>query len=146
MDFLSAVGSGALWIFMIVVVPTLLMYFIMTFNQHCQEKFGHQFFTVGAFVCAAVASPCLYFGWLWYTAGGDHENGLAMMGFGAVFAAWLYWRNIKRTNLAYGIGATSIVLLLLGLLAFFSAILFIIFILGGVSLFFSAKPVYVINK
>lgn len=146
MDFLTIVGSFALWAFLIFGVPTILMFFTMTFNDHCQEQFGHRFFTVGAFACAAVAAPCLYFGWKWYSVGGDHENDLAMMGFGAAFAAYLYWRNIKHTNMSYGIGGTTAVLVLLGALSFFSAILSVLIIIGGLYALFETKPVYVINN
>lgn len=144
MDVLMAIGSGLFWLFILIGIPFIFMVLSGAFNEHCFKKFNHRFFTIAAFIISAIASPSIYWGWRWYNAG-DTDNGMALIAIGALFALGLYWYNIKRSNIIYGLAATTIVLAILGVLAFVTGVLFLVLIAFSLYGMLRAKPVYIVN-
>lgn len=146
MDVIIAVASLVVWVVAIIGIPMAFFGLSGAFNDHCMNKFGHRFITFASCLIAAVASPSLYFGWIWYTDGGDTENGLALMGIGAVIALSLCLYNIKRSNITYGLLGSAIVLTIFGVLALIGVIFYLIIVVAFIFILFNSKPVYVINK
>lgn len=123
---------------------------IQRFNQHCEAKFGHAFFTKTAFFITGVVLCLLYAGYLWrqwaMQSHGDGLNGLILMGIGVLLACWMIYINIQRTDAIYGIGGSVAQLGLFSILAV--VCLPLVFGLLILQFFFSAgaTPVYVVNR
>jgi len=85
---------------------------IQKFNAHCDAKFGQVIYTTKSFVAVTMATGAIYGGVLYqqhtttYHLGSSDGLGLILIGIGTL--AYLAWKNIKRTNLAYGIVATGV--------------------------------------
>lgn len=119
------------------------------FDEHCAEKFGHRFFTKSAFYLTATALAFGVAGGLWRLtaakAQDDQLNGIVLMIVGGLIAIWMIYMNVKRTNMAYGIGGSVTQLVMFSMLAYLSLPLLII------SLFLqfmatSGRRVYVIRR
>lgn len=146
MDVIAVVASLVVWVAALIGIPMAFFGLSGAFNDHCMSKFGHRFITLASCLIAAVASPSLYFGWLWYADGGDTENGLALMGLGAVIAIALCFYNTKRSNIIYGLLGSVIVLTIFGAIALIGVVFYMILVVAFIFILFNTKPVYVINK
>lgn len=134
----------------VVVVLASLLYALFAFDEHCFNKFKHKFFNKNSFVVVVVAFCLIIAGESWRAealkTGGDELNGIVLMVIGVVTLIALLFYNLKKTNVIYGIGGTSIQLLLFAILAYFGIfVLMFGFIISIITASF-AKPVYVINK
>lgn len=120
------------------------------FEGHVNRKFGHRFFTMGSFLFTALSFAVLIGGEDWYrSAAHSHQdtlNGLVLCVIGAAMILWVVISNIRRTNLAYGVGGSAIQLPIFAVLAYFGiialAIGFALMLVGGAS---SATPVRIVN-
>lgn len=134
----------------VAVVVVIFVMGIQRFNQHCERKFGHAFFTKTAFFITAAVLCLLYAGYLWRQSAlqshGDALNGLVLLGIGVLLAGWMVYINIQRTNAIYGIGGSVAQLGLFSILA--AVFLPLVFGLLVLQFFFSAgtTPVYVMNR
>ncbi len=117
-----------------------VFYGMGTFNQHCQAKFNHVFFTKQSFAISAVSFLALFGGFSWHRAAlkthGPIDNAIVLLVLGAVGLIYIIWQNVSRTNLAYGIGGTCIQLPLFAAFSYFGILILSIvvgfYILGGV--------------
>lgn len=137
---------------LIVAVATigLFAFCISKFNQHCTGKFGHAFFSKGAFFITTAALGMLIVGNMWHNSAiqqhGDTLNGIMVMAIGVLLACCLVYANIRKTNAVYGIGGSIVQLGLFSLLAWIS-LPFIVFGLAcQFFLLLTAKHVYVVNR
>lgn len=123
---------------------------LIKFNQHCDQKFNHRFFTKGMFLLIVGAMIFLFAGNAWYlSALKSHQstlNGIVLEVIGIAILCGLAWRNIKRTNLAYGIGGTAIQIPLFAFLAYAGSPIFIIGVIGMFVFMMRATPVWIINR
>ncbi len=134
----------------VAVVIVIFVIGIRRFNQHCERKFGHAFFTKTAFCITAVVLCLLYAGYLWRQSAlqshGDGLNGLVLMGIGVLLAGWMVYTNVRRTDAVYGIGGS---IAQLGLFSIVAAV-FLPLAFGLLILQFflsaGATPVYVVNR
>jgi hypothetical protein len=105
---------------------------IQKFNDHCAQKFGHVMYSTGSFVAMMAACGAIYGGVLWtqhniaYHLGGI--DGPALVLFGGITLIYKLRKNIKYTNLAYGISATCFQIPLCIVLA---PVWFLLFILAS---------------
>jgi len=110
------------------------------FNEHCLAKFDHAFFTKSSFLITTIAYLALSGDISWYLAAikaeGELSNPIVLAALGVAGLGYIVWKNIKRTNLSYGIGGTCIQLPLFAVLAYFGVVILAIvaalYILGGV--------------
>lgn len=137
----------------LISVAAVIVIFVMgiqRFNQHCEGKSGHAFFTKTAFFMTAVVLCLIYAGYLWRQSAlqshGDGLNGLVLIGIGVLLAGWMIYINVQRTDAIYGIGGSVAQLGLFTMLA--AVFLPLVFGLLILQFFFSASvtPVYVVNR
>ncbi|MEA3118347.1 MAG: hypothetical protein QOI13_1617 [Paraburkholderia sp.] len=96
---------------------------IKKFDRHCAARFGHAFFTKKTFFITVATLLLFCGGNLWRDAAveshGDAVNGTLLMMLGALLACGLLYVNIKRTDVACGMGGTVVQLAIFGALAWF---------------------------
>lgn len=135
-----------------VAAITLLLMLGGKFDRHCQQRYGHRFFTTGAFGAAALALALFMGGHTWWqdarAHAGDVLNGIALMAFGVVVATALVVRNIRRTGLVVGTVGSAVQVSVFGTLAWFGfvALVFGAFLFAFLFAVSGAKPVWVINR
>lgn len=119
------------------------------FDEHCADKFGHKFFTKSAFYLTATALAFGVAGGIWRLAAAkaqdDQLNGIVLMIVGGLIAIWMIFRNVKQTNIVYGIGGSLTQLLIFSVLAYLSLPLLIISLLLQF-MATSGRRVYVIRR
>ncbi|MEX3960306.1 hypothetical protein B0G57_12629 [Trinickia symbiotica] len=89
---------------------------IRQFDRHCRQRFGRNILTVRGFWLAAVAINFLWWGYYaWVTAPLHHVpayGGLILVTLGIGTVANLIHENVRGTNVTYGVGGTSLQLVL----------------------------------
>lgn len=120
------------------------------FNQHCNAKFGHAFFTKGAFFATLAALALIIAGNMWRHSAleshGDALNGIVVMVVGVAIACFMVVANIRRTNMQYGVGGSVVQLGLFFALAWIALPLLIFGLVCQFLALMTAKPVYVVNR
>lgn len=125
---------------------------MLTFDNHCQEKFKYKFFTIISLVISAAGVLISYAGYSWYDSavksGGDILNGIIILSIGLIILTSLIYYNFKRTNLLYGVCGSAVQISVFGGIAYIGAFFFLLFI--GLSIFVkifgNIKPVWIINR
>lgn len=134
----------------VLVGGALAMAALMRFEQYALRRYGHRFFTIGAFAAAAVAGGCILGGRSWWIASRAHDgdllNGALLIVIGTIVAAALIARNLRRTGIVMGTCGSVLqvsVFTVVGYLGLFAlAIGFLVLLLMAAG----AKPVWVINR
>ena len=120
------------------------------FNEHCNKKFSHRFFTKKSFLATVGALALLITGNLWRTnalqSGGDVLNGIVVMGIGILVALGLIYFNYKRTNFVYGVGGTVLQLLAFSVMAYIGIVVLAIGLFLSFMSGMSTQNVRVINR
>ncbi len=146
----------------VVIALFILLVIIIGFNEHCQEKFGHRFFTTPMLVVLGVLGGVMMIGHSWYESSletyssgyelfkiiinNETSNGLVMMALSLFAYIGIAIYNFIKTNWIYGFFGTIIQFGLLSLIAYVGAVILII---GGILAFFGStfsQSVYVVNK
>lgn len=111
------------------------------FDRKAIERFGHKFFTTHSLISIAAAFMLLVLGYAWHTAmlqgvGGsapdivvrmrDPLNGIVVMCVGGLIILRTAWVNVRRTNLAWGVGGTAIQIPIYYLLVQFGFVILVI--------------------
>ncbi|MHC5225871.1 hypothetical protein [Ignatzschineria sp. LJL83] len=131
-----------------VLAIALLWFAIKWFNEHCDEKFGHEFFTMPMLVVLGIAGGLCLFGSSWYSSAleennvgrtlftivlnGDTLNGLILMTLGILIYLVVAICNFRETNWIYGIIGT---ILQFGMLSIFAYIGFILLAIWFIAIF-----------
>jgi hypothetical protein len=95
------------------------------FEQHAVRRYGHKFFTKGAFAASAVAAGCIVGGWQWWLASrveGDPLNGVLLIVLGTCVAAAVVARNVRRTGIAMGTCGSLLQVSVFGVIGYFGLI------------------------
>ena len=120
------------------------------FNEHCNKKFSHRFFTTKSFWTTTSALALLIMGNWWRTnalqSGGDVLNGIVVMGIGVLIALGLIYFNYKRTNFVYGVGGTVLQLLAFSVMAYIGIVVFAIGLFLSFISGMATQNVRVINR
>lgn len=120
------------------------------FNAHCEKKFGFKFLTKPLFVLTVAGVLLLIFGNEWrldsIKTGGDMLNGIVLMILGGGLLAFLFYLNITKTNVLYGVSGSALQILVFGVLGYMGLFLLIIVAFLYFLLLSYAKPVWVINR
>jgi hypothetical protein len=136
----------------IIVLAIAFAFFaaLVKFNQHCDQRFNHRFFTKGTFLLVAAAMVCLFAGNSWYLSALKSRqstlNGIVLELVGIAILVGLAWLNIKRTNLVYGLGGTAIQIPLFAFLAYAGWPIFVIGVIGMFFFMMRSTPVWMINR
>ncbi|WP_299379146.1 hypothetical protein [uncultured Kiloniella sp.] len=132
-----AVFIGVLWAF-------------LTFNNHCAEKFGYQFFTKLSFIIVGIAVGLLLIGNEWrlnsIAENGDILNGIILMIIGICIGLFLIIQNFRATNFLYGFGGSIVQISVFSVLAYFGVIILILGVFLSIIASIGAKRVYVVNQ
>ncbi len=134
-----------------VLVALLALYLAMTFfNEHCDDKFGHRFFTMPILISLGVAGALFLWGNSWYQSAaadpaGDTLNGIALMGVSVCIYLGVAIYNFLNTNIIYGIFGTAIQFSLLSVIAYFGVMVLVIYLVGSIMLSLGAERVVVVN-
>lgn len=127
-----------------------LIYAVGWFNAHCSKRFRHKFFTSASFISVLASLLLIFGGKLWYASAAESHgatlNGIMLMVLGAAGLVAMVWYNIRRTNLAYGIGGSALQIPALAFLAYVSLPILVIAVIGYIYLVSRAQPVFVVNK
>ncbi|OYQ77960.1 hypothetical protein B9T19_09295 [Ignatzschineria sp. F8392] len=119
----------------------LFMGAIYLFNQHCEDKFGYQFLTVGATGFLGIGAAIFYGGLKWYQSsltGTGSEflglevnretlNGLVVMGLAIILYLFAAIVNYKETDWLYGTIGTALQFTLLPIFAYLGIYLMILY-------------------
>lgn len=139
---LKILGVVALIISMLVGVNIL--------NKKCLEKFQVPLFSLVTTIGILIAAGCIFIGMIWYEnaikSKGDISNGIVLLAIGGIIMLGIIIYSYWKTNFIYGSIATIIHLFLLALMMLVGIPLFLLYIVGSIALFFTSKPVYVVNK
>ncbi|MCZ4279598.1 hypothetical protein O4H49_02335 [Kiloniella laminariae] len=122
----------------------------LTFNNHCNRKFGYRFFTMTSFVIVGASLILISIGHEWrldaLKENGDILNGIILMIIGVLISMYLVFKNFKETNFVYGLGGSIVQLSIFGVLTYLGIVVLIItiaiFIVGNMG----AQRVYVVNR
>jgi hypothetical protein len=133
----------------IVVGAVLLLAALLRFEQHAVRRYGHQFFTRGAFAAAAIAVGCIVGGrhwWLASRADGGPLNGLLLIVAGAIVAVAMIARNLRRTGIVMGACGSLLQVAVFGAIGYFGLIALAIGFLCVLLVAGGTKPVWVVNR
>lgn len=123
---------------------------IKKFNDHCEWRFGHAFFTKQAFFRTAIALALIVVGNRWGGSSAQHHsnliNGLLLIALGIGIITVLAYQNVKQTNLLFGLGGTAIQIPIFWLLAWVSIPILFIVLICQFAVLSTAQPVYIINR
>lgn len=134
-----------------ILLALLIFYLAITFfNEHCDDKFGHRFFTMPILIALGIAGGLFLWGYSWYQSAsaapdGDVLNGIALMVISIVIYLAIAVYNFKNTNIVYGIFGTAIQFSLLSIIAYFGFIFFVIYIVCAFFLSITADRVVVMR-
>lgn len=132
------------------LILALVLFSLLIFDEHCDEKFEHRFFKFSSFVILAVSVGVIQIGKMWYESslesGSDTLNGLVLMIVGGLILLGVVLYNLKETNFVYGLFGSTIQISIFGTLALISLPIFAVFAVLSIIGSFAAKPVYIVNK
>lgn len=134
-----------------VLAALLVLYLAITFfNEHCDEKFGHRFFTMPTLIALGIAGALFLWGMSWYQSAaadpaGDTLNGIALMIVSICIYLGIAIYNFMNTNIVYGIFGTAIQFSLLSIFAYFGVIILVVYFVGSILLSMGAERVVVVN-
>lgn len=100
------------------------------FNEHSARKFDYVFFTTKSFVWVIAACGCLCGSVFIFQQKMAWADGVALLFFGSFMLIFLIRKNIKNTNLVYGVVATCVQIPLFLVLAPLIAVLSIMACFG----------------
>jgi hypothetical protein len=110
---------------------------IQQFSRHCRRRFGRSIFSVRSFWLAAIAINLVWWGYYaWATAPLHHApayGGFILAALGIAAVTKLIHENVRETNVMYGIGGSSLQLVLFFPVALYGlpllaiAVLFLLF-------------------
>lgn len=131
-----------------ILAATLWVFF--AFNNHCETKFNYRFFTKKSFLIVGAAAITIALGNEWrlnsIQENGDVLNGILVMGIGSTVALFLAFINFKETNLIYGLGGTTVQMIVFGGLAYVGIFVLILGVVLSVMASLGTERVYVVNK
>lgn len=91
------------------------------FNKYADDRFDHQFFTFNVLVIGVALTLCVTLGRLFWESArhtaGDPLNGLILMSIGAIGALALMLRNVRRTNVVFGLAGSALQLSMFSVVA-----------------------------
>lgn len=127
------------------LVALLIFWMVVVINEYSESTFDYQFFNLQNFTVACIGYAGLYFGNRWYenelAIHGDLLNGQILMGIGVLFLLWVFYINIKRTNIYLGLSVTVIQLVLYASLSVFA----LFALLLAAAMLMETRPVYNLN-
>ena len=89
---------------------------IQQLSRHCQRRFGYSIFSMRGFWLAAIAINLGWWGYYaWATAPLHHApayGGIALAALGIAAVTKLIHENVRETNVVYGVGVSSLQLML----------------------------------
>lgn len=145
-----------------VIAIAALWFVIKWFNEHCEDKFDHKFFTMPVLIALGIAGALCIFGLSWYTSSaktnnsgytllnvilnGDTLNGIIMIALGLITYIVIAVYNFIRTNWIYGVIGTLIQFALLSFFAYVGFILLIIYFVITAAASMGDTRVHVVNK
>ena len=133
----------------VLLAVVLMLAALLWFERHALQRYGHQFFTKGAFAAAAVAAACIVGGRHWWLASrgdGDPLNGILLIALGSIVGLALVARNLRRTGLVIGTCGSLLQVSVFGVIGYFGLVVlaigffFMLLVLGN------AKPVWMVNR
>lgn len=144
---LKIIVSLVFWLAVIFLLTYSCTILPVKLNAYFQKKYNYKPFTTFTITLSLLAAPLLVLGWKWYGyslgSGGDTGNGIVLMAFGVLSAVFLLYKNIKNSNLLFGAGITTLLLLIFGILAFLiGGLIFIWIIIPFIKAFFP-RTVYI---
>ncbi|MBN3804342.1 hypothetical protein GXB81_14970 [Paraburkholderia sp. Ac-20336] len=123
---------------------------IQLFGHRCRCRFGYSFFSARGFWLAAIGINLLWWGYVaWGTAFLHHEptsGGVVLMAMGLAAVVWLIYENVRDTNLPYGVGGSTLQLVLFFPIALYGIPLLAITLLFLLFATFKAGPVWFIDR
>jgi hypothetical protein len=133
-----------------IVVIVAFVLSIKRFNRHCMAQYNHAFFTKPAFYLTTISVFFLEVGFIWRQSSaqshGDTLNGTLLVVIGIALAGWVVYKNVKNTDLLYGVGGSTAQIVLFGFLAYAGLPIMIFGLLCYFTVLATAKPVYVVNR
>lgn len=82
------------------------------FDRHVEDKFGHRFFSIPAFIAIVASCVMIAVGYNWHVSAlkshSDPLNGWVVLSVGAVALIGIAINNVAKTNLIYGVGGSVI--------------------------------------
>lgn len=106
------------WLKLAVVVSTLfgLTRTIQIFGRHCRRRFGQSLFTARGFWLSAIGLNFLWWGYYAWATAPLHQTsasgGLVVMAMGLAAVVCLIYENVRESDLLYGIGGSTLQLVL----------------------------------
>lgn len=89
---------------------------IQQLNRHCRRRFGYSIFSMRGFWLAAIAINLVWWGYYASATAPLHHapmyGGIALMVLGIVAVSRLIYENVRETNVVFGVGVSSLQLML----------------------------------
>lgn len=134
----------------LIAIIALLAIGVKRFNERCQSKFGHMFFSKKAFFVTVAAVALFVAGNAWRVsaikAHSDTLNAIMLMVVAGLVACGLVFLNVKQTDLFYGLVGSVLQLGAFSALALFSWPFLIVAVVLQLIVILSARPVYIVNR
>lgn len=118
-------------------------------NRHCRRKFGYSIFSMRGFWLAAIVINLVWWGYYaWTTAPLHHApayGGLVLVALGIVAVTRLIYENVRETNVVYGVGVSSLQLMLFFPVALYGIPLLVIALLFLLFATYRGAPAWLID-
>lgn len=122
---------------------------IQLFSRHCRARFGHSVFNARGFRLAATAINALWWGYYAWATASLHQvhpsEGLALMALGVAAASWLFYENIRETDVFYGLVGSSLQLVLFSPVALYGLPLLAIALIFLLFATYKGAPIWLID-
>lgn len=122
---------------------------IQQLSRHCRRKFGYSIFSVRGFWHAAIAINLLWWAYYaWATAALRHApayGGITLAALGVAAVTKLIHENVRETNGVYGVGVTSLQLMLFFPLALYGIPLLVIALFFLLFATYKGAPAWLID-
>ena len=120
----------------IVIFGVVFFVLPQEFNAICEEKFGHRIATKRNYILSVIAVSLIIGGYYWldysYHNNGDISNGIILILFGIIPAGYMFYDNIRKTNILYGTTGTAAILSAFGIVGMLAGVLIILFIIASI--------------
>ena len=130
----------------IVIALLAVILFANYLNEYSERHFSYTLFSYEQFSLVSLPTVALYFGNELYTTTlkthGDILNGIIVMSIATAVLLFAIYRNLKYTNILFGLFATTIQFAIFMPLSFLA----LLGLLGALAFFAQTKPVYGINS
>lgn len=122
---------------------------IQQLNRHCRRKFGYSIFSMRGFWFAAIAINLVWWGYYaWATAPLHHApayGGIVLVALGIAAVTRLIYENVRATNVVYGVGVSSLQLMLFFPVALYGIPLLVIALLFLLFATYKGAPAWLID-